>query len=664
MVSGRHLHAGQPITADDATIAHALEDVSIPALMCAMVHLTGDPSWIRGDFKPAGVFLNEYQGFMPEELKAQARQQALAAIAEFRDKGDAVPPAPSRELLHEMMSYLAVAAVPAEFVQMFLEDLELVDNPAGSAAWANELTAEIRAATHVVVIGCGEAGLLAGIRLSEASIPYTIIEKNPGPGGTWWENRYPGARVDVGSHFYCYSFEPADHWSEYFSQQPELQHYFSAVMTKYGVDKHCCFNTEVTAATWHEATQRWIVATRTADNENAVIEATVVISAVGSLNRPKLPDIPGMNDFVGPSFHSARWDHTVNYSGKKVAQIGAGASGFQLAPTIAGDVAQLTVFQRTAQWMFPNPNYHRPVPPGDKWAMRHLPYYGRWFRFLTFYPGAGLHMETSRIDPMFDDSDGLAINATNQITREMFLGLMADQVGDNPELLAKITPDYPATGKRTLQDNGSWLACLRKPNVELVRTPIERIVANGVVTTDGALFEADIICYATGFRHNDFLWPMEITGRGGQKLRDLWGDEPSAYLGITVPGFPNLFCLYGPGTNLAHGGSLIFQSECQVTYVMDALRLLLTGQHASMEPRQVVHDNYVASYRTEIDQMVWSHKSVKHSHFKNPNGKIHTISPWPIPTYWRWTREVNADDYVFTGRRAPGPEQSSESGPA
>lgn len=663
MVSGRHLHAGQPITADDATIAHALEDVSIPALMCAMVHLTGDPSWIRGDFKLAGVFLNEYQGFMPEELKAQARLQALAAIAEFRDRGGVVPPTPSRELLHEMMSYLAVAAVPDEFVQMFLEDLELVDNPAGGAAWADELTAETRAATHVVVIGCGEAGLLAGIRLSEAGIPYTIIEKNAGPGGTWWENRYPGARVDVGSHFYCYSFEPAEHWSEYFSQQPELQQYFIAVMTKYGVDKHCCFNTEVTAAAWHEPTQRWIVATRTADDECVTIDATVLISAVGSLNRPKMPDIPGMDDFVGPSFHSARWDHTVNYSGKKVAQIGAGASGFQLAPTIADDVTQLTVFQRTAQWMFPNPNYHRPVPPGDKWAMSHLPYYGRWFRFLTFYPGAGLHMENSRIDPTFDDSDGLAINAANQVTREMFLGLMASQIGDDPELLAKITPDYPATGKRTLQDNGSWLACLQKDNVELVRTPIERIVANGVVTTDGTFFEADIICYATGFRHNDFLWPMEITGRDGQKLRDLWGDEPSAYLGITVPGFPNLFCLYGPGTNLAHGGSLIFQSECQVTYVMDALRLLLTGEHTSMEPSQNVHDDYVASYRTEIDQMVWSHESVKHSHFKNPNGKIHTISPWPIPTYWRWTRAANANDYVFTGRRAPVAEQNSESVP-
>ena len=438
---------------------------------------------------------------------------------------------------------------------------------------------------------------------------------------------------------------------------PELRDYFDRVMRKYGVDQRCRFNTEVTAAAWNDSLGVWSVSLRRADGTFETVDARVVISAVGSLNRPQLPDIAGMGDFAGPSFHAARWDNTVDYRGKKVAQIGAGASGFQLAPTIADDVAQLNIFQRTAQWMFPNPNYHRPVPAGDKWAMKNLPYYGRWFRFLTFWPAAGLTMTNSRIDPNFDDSDGLAVSEANKATRDMFLSMMVEQIGDNPELLAKITPDYPATGKRTLQDNGSWLQCLLKENVQLVRTAIERIVPEGVVTTDGRLYEADIICYATGFRHNDFLWPMEITGRNGTTLRELWGDEPSAYLGITVPGFPNLFCLYGPGTNLAHGASLIFQSECQVTYVMDALRLLLTQDHSkghtkghtSMEPTRVAHDTYMAKYRNEIDQMVWSHWSVRHSHYKNPDGKIHTISPWPIPTYWAWTKAVDPTAYIFSG---------------
>jgi 4-hydroxyacetophenone monooxygenase len=630
-------HEGVPFDDGDVTILDALKDVSIPALMCSMVHLTGDPAWIRGDIKPAGIFLNEYQGFMDEATKAEGRRRAFEAIVAYRDGGCVLPLPPPREVLREMMAYLACAPVPDDAVPMFLEDLGLVrDEPT-----------RVENAPHVVVIGCGESGLLAGIRLQQAGVPFTIIEKNAGPGGTWWENRYPGARVDVGSHFYCYSFEPADHWTEYFSQQAELQRYFVDVMTKYGVERHCRFNTEVVSATWDETASKWHVDMRSADGSIETIEAPVVISAVGSLNRPKLPDIVGIDEFAGPSFHSARWDQSVDYRGKKVALVGAGATGFQIAPAIADDIEQLTVFQRTAQWMFPNPNYHRPVPAGDKWAMRHLPFYGRWFRFLTFWPGAGLSLENSRRDPSFDDSDGRAINERNRMTGEMFLSLMAAQVGDDAELLVKITPDYPATGKRTLQDNGSWLACLKKENVELVRTPIDRVVANGIVTDDGTLYEADIICYATGFRSNDYLWPMTITGRNGRTLRDTWGNEPKALLGITVPGFPNLFCLYGPGTNLAHGGSLIYQSECQMTYVMDALRHLAKGGHRTIEPTEAALEEYYARYRSEIDQMVWAHSSVKHSHYKNADGVITTISPWPIPTYWRWTKQIDPTHYVL-----------------
>jgi 4-hydroxyacetophenone monooxygenase len=648
MTADRNPHAGLPFDDDDATIAAALEDVSIPALMCSMVHMTGDPSWIRGEIRPLGAMLNEYQGYLPEDAKAEVRRRALPAILAYRDGGCVLPPAPQPDVVREMMEFLACGPVPEHAVPMFVEDLHLDGSDAGAITWGDQIPDDVREDAHTIVIGCGEAGLLAGIRLAQAGLPFTIIEKNAGPGGTWWENRYPGARVDVGSHFYCYSFEPADHWTEYFSQHPELREYFDRVMRKRGIDRFCRFETEVTAATFDESTGRWSVEVRAADGSTETLDARFVISAVGSLNQPKLPDIPGMDDFAGPSFHSARWDPDVDYRGTRFALIGAGASGFQIAPTIADDVAHLTVFQRTAQWMFPNPNYHERVPDGERWAMRHLPFYGRWFRFLTFYPGSGINIENSRRDPNFDDSDGLAISEGNRATRAWFESWIREGVGDDAELLEKVLPDYPATAKRTLQDNGSWLACLRKPNVELVRTGIERIVADGVVTVDGRHHPADIICYATGFRHNDYLWPMTITGRGGQTLREQWGEEPTAYLGITIPNFPNLFCLYGPGTNLAHGGSLIFQSECQVNYVMEAIRTVLTSGHRVAEPRKDVHDEYAAKYQNEISQMVWAHPSVKHSHFKNRDGKVFTLSPWPIPTYWNWTKRFDPDDYVLS----------------
>ncbi len=644
----RNPHAGRPFDDDDAAIAAALEDVSVPALLCSLVHITGDPSWVRGDLRPQGAMLNEYQGYMPPEMQAEARRLALPAIAAYRDGGCVLPPPPSTELVHEMMDFLACAEVADEHFPLFLEDLHLDGDDAGAITWGDEIPAAVRDDAHVIVIGCGEAGLLAGIRLAQAGLPFTIVEKNAGPGGTWWENRYPGARVDVGSHFYCYSFEPADHWTEYFSQHPELRQYFDDVMTRRGIDQHCRFETEVLSAAYDEATGRWAVEVRNPDGSVETLDARFVISAVGALNQPKLPDIPGMDDFAGPSFHSARWDPTVDITGKRFALIGAGASGFQIAPTIAPEVGHLTIFQRTAQWMFPNARYHDKVPDGERWAMRHLPFYGRWFRFLTFYPGSGINVEYSRIDPDFDDSDGLAINEGNVVTRAWFESWIREGVGDDEDLLAKVIPDYPATAKRTLQDNGSWLACLRRPDVELVRTGIKEIVPEGVVTEDGELHPADVICYATGFRHNDYLWPMHVTGRHGKSLREQWGDEPTAYLGITVPNFPNLFCLYGPGTNLASGGSLIFQSECQVNYVMEGLKAILTAGHRTAEPRHDVHDEYQALYQSEIAQMVWAHWSVKHSHFKNADGKVFTLSPWPIPTYWSMTKAFEPAEYTFT----------------
>ncbi len=231
------------------------------------------------------------------------------------------------------------------------------------------------------------------------------------------------------------------------------------------------WETEVVAAIWDDDAGTWTVRVRAADGTEDTLTARAVISAVGQLNRPNRPDIPGRDDFAGPSFHSAQWDHSVDLTGKRVALIGAGASGFQIAPAIAEQVEHLTVFQRTAQWMFPNPNYHEHVGPGVQWALRHLPFYGRWYRFLLFWPACDGGLVAARVDPDYDSSDGRAVSETNDFTRQMFTDWIVSQIGDDhPDLLAKVIPDYPATGKRTLQDNGSWLQTLTRPDVELVRT--------------------------------------------------------------------------------------------------------------------------------------------------------------------------------------------------
>ncbi len=638
----RNPHAGESFETSDAEIAAVLIDVSIPTLMLSMVHMAGDPEIIRGRLKPEGLFLNEVQGYMSEEAKAEVRALAAKVIRDYRDRGCPEPEPISAELLHEMMAWLVCEPVPAEYVPMMLEEMELDGADARRIPATSDAAA--RDAFPVVVVGCGQSGLLAGIRLKEAGIPFTIVEKNAGVGGTWWENSYPGARVDVGNHFYCYSFEPSDQWTEFFAQQPELQRYFEGVMTKHAIEPHVRWNTEVVGASWDDDSATWSVRVRGADGTEETLGARALISAVGQLNRPHVPAIDGQDSFVGPAFHSACWDHSVDLAGARVAMIGAGASGFQIAPTIAPTVEHLTVFQRTAQWMFPNPNYHEAVGPGVQWALRHLPFYGRWYRFLIFWPGCDKGLEAARVDPDYPDQQ-TAVSEMNDLTRQMFTDWIVSQIGDDPELIAKVVPDYPATGKRTLQDNGSWLQTLTRDNVELVRTGIDHIESDAVVTADGVRHPADVLVYATGFHATRVLWPMEITGRNGLDLRTKWGERPAAYLGITVPEFPNLFCMYGPGTNLAHGGSLIFHSECQMRYITQCIEKLIAGGHRSMEPTRAKYEDWHTRTQAEIKTLVWSQPSIKHSFFKNAYGEIHGLSPWRLVDYWTWTKTPDFADF-------------------
>jgi len=643
----RNPHAGEPFTDDDAAIASALKDVSVPALMCSLVHVTGDPSWIRGRVKPRLALAFDVQSGIPVEEQEEIRAAALPVIAAYRD-GGCQPKELPQELLQEMMAFLGLRPVEGTLAGLFFDDLQFEGGDVGAVTWRDEIPERVRDASPVVVIGCGMGGILAGIRLKQAGLPFTIIEKNAGPGGTWWENRYPGARVDVGSHQYCYSFEPGDHWSEFYCQHGELRDYFTDILNKYGLGPYCRFDTAVTAMTWDEGSSNWEVKVASAGGAEETLEARFVISAVGSLNIPRMPAIPGMETFEGPSFHSARWPEDLDITGKRFALIGAGASGFQIAPTIAPEVGQLTVFQRTAQWIIYNPIYHTAVPDGDRWALRHLPFYGRWYRFIMTFPGISAGVEPYRIQPSHDDPTSHSVNPGHAQRADLLLAWMRSMIEGRPDLEPKVIPDYPAMGKRVLLDNGSYLRCLQRPNVELVRTGIDRIVADGVVTSDGTHYPADIICYATGFRHNDFLASFDVHGRGGVSLRDRWGDEPTAYLGITVPDFPNLFCVYGPGTNLAHGAGLFYHSEFQVHYAMDAIHQTLTTGAAACEVTPEAHGRYVADYQSEIDQLVWSHPSIRHSHYKNPAGRVFTLSPWPIDEYWSMTRQVETDDYVFS----------------
>lgn len=636
--------ADLPIVEDDAFLEEALRSANVPTLMMSLVHMTGGMEVLRGLGRPAGAIIHGAQSALTAAEKAEIRARALEVLKAYRDGGCRLPPQPDAATLHEMMSLMVGQEVPEAYVPLMMEELSLDGEDARDTHWQADLAG--REDFAVLVIGAGMSGVLSAIRLGQAGIPYTVVEKNPGIGGTWYENTYPGCRVDVGNHFYCYSFEPNPDWSEYFSQQAELRRYFEGCAEKYGVLPHVRFETEVTALRFDEASARWEARLRTSDGREETLTFSAVISAVGQLNRPRIPELEGLASFRGVSFHSARWNHDVDLAGKRVAVIGSGASAFQIVPEVAKVAGKLTVFQRSPAWMTPNPKYHRQVSQGKKWLLRHVPYYARWYRFLIFWPGSDGLWPSLVVDPDWPHPDR-SINAANEAMRERFTAYIEAQVGDDPELLAKVVPSYPPFGKRMLQDDGSWLAALKRPNVELVTDGIEKLTEAGIVGRDGRLHELDVIVFATGFHANRFLWPIEVIGRDGLKLRELWGDDPAAYLGITVPGFPNLFCLYGPATNLAHAGSIIFHSECQVRYVMGCLRALLEGGHTTLECRQEVHDAFDERLREALSRMVWEHPGMS-SWYKNSQGRVTTTSPWLLLDYWRWTREPDLRDYRLT----------------
>ncbi|HUA90064.1 MAG TPA: NAD(P)/FAD-dependent oxidoreductase [Steroidobacteraceae bacterium] len=637
--------AEKPVTESDEFIAAQLEHASIPTLMMSLVHLTGDTSLLEGAIRPKVVMLGGFQGGLSDEEQASVRRIALQALRDYRDRGGTLPPQPSPELIQRMMNFMVGERVGDEYVPMMLEELALDGNDSRAPRWSREVPESVRGRFRVLVIGAGMSGLLQALRLKEAGIPFTVVEKNDSVGGTWYENRYPGCRVDIANHFYSYSFEPYA-WTEYFSRRDELLAYFRGFVERHGLAPHIRFNTEVSSARYDEQSATWEVELRTGEGAVETQSFNALVSAVGQLNRPKIPDIPGRDTFRGTQVHSAEWDPALDLTGKRVAVVGSGASAFQLVPEVAKVAAKLYVFQRSAPWMLPNPLYHEAVSPQFRWLVEHVPYYGRWFRFLIFYPGSDGILPAIRIDKSWPHPER-AVNALNDYYRTQLIEYMKSQVNGNLELLEKVTPKFPFMGKRMLQDNGSWLRALQQPNVELIDAGVERIDASGIVGPERH-YPVDVIIYATGFHATKFLHPMTVIGKGGKRLAEVWGDEPRAYLGITVPDFPNLFCLYGPATNLAHAGSIIFHSECQVRYATACIQALIEKGARAMDCKPEVYEDYARRLVAELETLVWSHPAAD-SWYRNRAGRVVTTSPWRLADYWKWTREPDLGDYTLTG---------------
>jgi len=478
----------------------------------------------------------------------------------------------------------------------------------------------------IAIIGAGAGGLCMGAKLKQAGIDsFTIYEKSEGVGGTWHDNTYPGACCDVPSHFYSFSFALNSEWSQPFSRQPEILAYFENLAAEHELVPHIRFNTEITALSFDEAANVWQLTTK--DGETAQVD--MVVSCLGQLNRPSVPDFPGMETFKGTTFHSARWNHEHDISGERVAVVGNAASALQFIPEIAPNLAHLDVHQRSANWVFPRKN--EPYSNRRKWIYRNIPGVMKVQRALVYFLGEAVY---------FALRQGSRLGNRMQKTGKKHL---AAQV-KSETMRAELTPDYPIGCKRILA-SPNYYRTLTQENVSLVTSPIERFTETGILTKDGRCEPADTIIFATGFDSTHFLAPIEVTGRAGRRIEDAWKDGAEAYLGMTVPGFPNLFMLYGPNTNLG-SNSILFMIECQVAYILRCLEELKSRGTSWLDVRSDSMEEYNNWVQESMGEMVWA--SDCQSWYKNESGKV--TNNWPRTTlrYWRKTARPEFAHYEFS----------------
>ena len=633
----------EPIVESDAAIRAALPHAAVPPLLPALAYLTGDLSLLREGLRPDALLLGMPQSGLTEAQLAEARELALETLIRFRDGGCRPAPPPSDAAILQIMEFaVGGGADMVPYLPLLEEELAVRGEDRRAPTWRkSDVAPDVD--FEVVLIGAGMSGLLAAHRLKQAGVAFTIFEKNDDVGGTWLENSYPGCRVDNPNHNYSYSFAQRHDWPLHFSTQDVLLDYFRRCADAFDLRAHIRFETAVRSAMWSESDRRWTLRVQHPDGREESVAANAVISAVGQLNRPLFPHIKGRDSFAGPSFHSARWDHSIDLRGKRVAVIGTGASAVQFIPEIAPRVGELLVFQRTPPWFGPTEDYHAVVAPGLRWLYAHVPSYSEWNRFHIFWKMGDGVLPGVRVDPDWEPKDR-AVGLFNDILRQLLTEYLDSEFAERPDLREKVLPSYPPGAKRLLRDNGVWAGALKRENVELLTDAIREITPQGIVTADGVAHDVDVIIYGTGFQASKFLTPMTVTGRGGIDLHEHWDGDARAYLGVTVPGFPNLFCLYGPNTNIVINGSIIYFSECGVRYILGCLGLLLEGGHRALDVRKDVHDEFNERVDAENSLMAWGCSTVN-SWYKNEHGHVAQNWPFTLLEYWQRTLAPDPDDF-------------------
>ncbi|WP_020109200.1 NAD(P)/FAD-dependent oxidoreductase [Nocardia sp. 348MFTsu5.1] len=644
-------------------LAAAIDQADPGALLMSMVHITGDLALLDEFEEKLGVAMEMLStdasrthygaasgadipppGQYPKSVIADIRERARLVLTE-----DLTPKmgTPDPELFCRMASLCAAGTVTEEFVPLLLEQAGFHNGQR-----VVPVTKKPPADHDVIVIGAGMIGLNAAIKLGQAGFNYTVFESRDDIGGTWTRNIYPGAAVDTPSHYYSYSFELNPDWSMYYPTGPEYLNYLHGVADKYDLYKKIRLSTRVESAEWSDSDQKWTVVTRDGRGGVERHTATSVITALGVLNSANIPDIPGLGSFNGRVVHTAEWDPTVDLADKRVVVVGTGCTAVQVVANIVDTVASLDAVVRSPHWIVPEKAVVRHVPEGEKWAMRHLPFFQEWFRFKAYWLASDNLWVMPRIDPEWAATH-LSASPTNDLLLQTSMQYLERTFADRPDLKSKLTPTIRPYAKRIVKDPG-YLEALKRDHVTLHRASPVEVHPDGVTLDDGTFVKADVILLATGFRL-EYVSSINVVGRGGNKLADLWknGEDPRAYLGIQVPGFPNLFVTAGPNAAPNHGAGHNVTSEEHVHYIIECLQYLVENDYSSMDVRQEAHDTYNRQVEESLDQTVWAHpgEGPNTGYYRNKAGRVIVSCPWRIVDYWTMLREPKAQDFIFSSKQ-------------
>lgn len=631
---------------DEQLLSEGVQHANLATLLMTLYQLTGDAKWLDTPYRMSVPKTRDDtdSGGLSPALQAEIRAAAFQAIRGLLDGNSPIIVDPTPQQCVDIVTAAMGGGLSANSGPLLLDTYR-----DGFSDGQQEPIDSLPEGFRVIVIGAAASGLAMAVHLKHVGVPFTLLERDSDVGGSWFSNRYPGCGVDTPSHYYSFRFTDHD-WSMFYPLRDEIYAYMRTVAEKFDLRRHIRFGTEVKLAEYDAATQQWIVTVTNDQGEAEQLTADIVVSAVGIFNPPLTPDLKGLESFQGEVLHTANWREGADLSGKRVALIGTGASAMQVGPELQKIVDRLVVFQRSKHWSIPFPDFRRNISPGVRYLLKSVPIVGKWYRVRLSWMLGDANYPLLQKDPNWHMPDRSLSQASEDI-RQRLEAYVRSELGDREDLVEKVIPAYPPWGKRMLRDNG-WYRMLTRPNVVLETDRIDHVTGHSIATASTE-HEVDAVVMATGFDVQKFISTYEVVGRSGRTLRDHWGDdEGRAYLGCVVPDFPNYFCIYGPNTQPAHGGSIIHTFEMQAHYVVAAIREMVARGIGAIELRQEVHDRYNIEIDAQHDKMVWTHPGVQ-TYYRNSSGRVPLNYPFPNARFFTDTREIDLQEYHLEPRVAP-----------